>query len=64
MADRQTRFHWHYNSDPVTHTTDLVLTEKWTGETEIKEMIAVSEGDRVLTQYIVIAGMEGVTTRG
>lgn len=52
------RFHWHYNSDPETHTTDLELPEGSVGEAEIKELIALDRGDRCLAQYLVITHME------
>lgn len=60
MAERRIRFHWHYNSDPQMHHTDLTLTETWTTEAVIKDQIAVLEGDRCLAQYMVIERMEKV----
>lgn len=65
MADLLIRFHWHYNSDPVMHSTDLRLPRgEAATETVIKEQIAIGRGDRCLAQYIVIADMEGVKEHG
>lgn len=58
------RFHWHYNSDPDMHTTDLELPRgEYVSEAMIKEWIAVEQGDRCLAQYMVITEMERVKTR-
>lgn len=65
MADRLIRFHWHYNSDPAMHSTDLRLPRgEAATETVIKEQIAIGQGDRCLAQYIVITDMERVKEHG
>ena len=59
------RFHWNHIhelnalDEPLPqHSTELELNGPFTSEGEIKERIAVAEGNRALAQYIVIHSME------